>query len=81
MLESQTLVADWLRTTGLPFVSSWGGLGFFDHDHPGFLGQIGVYGNRGANFAIQSCDFATYDRVVVGSDPPAPPATEERSRA
>src|SRR5262249_18443549 len=38
-------------------------LTYFDHDHPGFLGQIGVYGNRGANFALQNADAA----IVLGS--------------
>ncbi len=56
-------VADWLRQAGLPFVSSWAGLSFFDHDHPGFIGQIGVYGNRGANFALQNADTV----LVLGS--------------
>ncbi len=55
--------ADWLRASGIPFVSSWAGLTFFDHDHPGFQGQIGVYGNRGANFVLQNADTV----VVIGS--------------
>lgn len=56
-------VIDWLARSRLPFVSSWAGLSYFDHDHPGFLGQIGVYGNRGANFALQNADTV----VVLGS--------------
>lgn len=56
-------VADWLDKTRLPFVSSWAGLGFFDHDHSGFVGQIGVYGNRGANFVLQNADTV----IVLGS--------------
>jgi acetolactate synthase I/II/III large subunit len=56
-------IAAWLERTGLPFVSSWAGLTYFNHDHPGFLGQIGVYGNRGANFALQNADTV----VVLGS--------------
>jgi thiamine pyrophosphate-dependent acetolactate synthase large subunit-like protein len=56
-------IAAWLEQTGLPFVSSWAGLTYFSHDHPGFLGQIGVYGNRGANFALQNADTV----VVLGS--------------
>ena len=56
-------VSNWLALAGVPFVSSWAGLGFFDHDHPGFLGQIGVYGNRGANFALQNADTV----IVLGS--------------
>jgi acetolactate synthase-1/2/3 large subunit len=56
-------VSHWLEQTGLPFVSSWAGLTFFDHDHPNFIGQIGVYGNRGANFVLQNADTI----VVLGS--------------
>jgi acetolactate synthase-1/2/3 large subunit len=55
--------AEWLRRSGIPFVSSWAGLTLFDHEHPGFHGQIGVYGNRGANFILQNADTV----VVLGS--------------
>lgn len=55
--------AGWLADSGIPFVSSWAGLTYFDHDHPGFLGQIGVYGNRGANFVLQNADTV----IVLGS--------------
>ena len=48
---------------GLPFVASWAGLSAFDHDVPGFLGSIGVYGNRGANFVLQNADLV----LVLGS--------------
>lgn len=56
-------VLDWLRREKLPFVASWAGLGQFDHDHPGYCGQIGVYGNRGANFVLQNADAV----LVLGS--------------
>ncbi len=56
-------VAEWLRQSGLPFVASWAGLSYFDHDHPGFVGQIGVYGNRGSNFVLQNADLV----LVLGS--------------
>ena len=59
----QLQVADWLRATGLPFVASWAGMGAFAHDHPGYLGQIGVYGNRGANFVLQNADTV----IAIGS--------------
>ena len=59
----QDEVSAWLTRTGLPFVSSWAGLTFFDHDHPGYVGQIGVYGNRGANFVLQNADTV----IVLGS--------------
>lgn len=56
-------LTNWLSKSKVPFVASWGGLTFFDHDHPGFLGQIGVYGNRGANFVLQNADTV----IVFGS--------------
>ncbi|MDQ2084631.1 thiamine pyrophosphate-binding protein [Xanthobacteraceae bacterium Astr-EGSB] len=56
-------VLAWLGRAGLPFVSSWAGLTYFDHDHAGFVGQIGVYGNRGANFVLQNADTV----IVLGS--------------
>jgi acetolactate synthase-1/2/3 large subunit len=59
----QEEVSRWLKDKALPFVSSWGGLSYFDHDQPGFLGQIGVYGNRGANFVLQNADAV----LVLGS--------------
>jgi acetolactate synthase I/II/III large subunit len=59
----QRSVAAWLESTGLPFVASWAGLTWFDHGHPGFHGQIGVYGNRGANFILQNADCV----IVLGS--------------
>jgi acetolactate synthase-1/2/3 large subunit len=51
-----TELADWLTDNRIPFVASWAGLSAFSHDHPGFVGQIGVYGNRGANFVLQNAD-------------------------
>jgi acetolactate synthase-1/2/3 large subunit len=46
-----------LNKLNIPFVVSWGGFDAIPHDHPNFIGDIGVYGSRGGNFAIQNCDF------------------------
>lgn len=40
-----------------PVVTSWGGIDILPHNNPYLVGPIGVYGLRGANFAIQNCDF------------------------
>lgn len=53
----------WLDATGVPFVSSWNGMTYFDHSAPGYCGGIGVYGNRGANFVMQNADAL----LVLGS--------------
>ena len=47
----------------IPFVVSWGGFDLINHSHPKFIGDIGVYGKRGANFAIQNCDLL----ISIGS--------------
>jgi len=41
----------------IPTVVSWSGFDLIAHNHPQFVGHIGVYGSRGANFAIQNADF------------------------
>lgn len=43
-----------LRT---PIVSTWSGIDILPHDHPFYVGQFGVYGNRAANFAVQNSDL------------------------
>jgi acetolactate synthase-1/2/3 large subunit len=63
MAGASAALSRWLARTGLPFVSSWAGLTAFSHDQAGFLGQIGVYGNRGANFVLQNADAV----IVLGS--------------
>jgi len=52
-----------VEKTGYPFVVSWGGFDLLPHDHPQYVGDIGVYGSRGANFAVQNCDLL----IVLGS--------------
>ena len=47
----------------IPFVVSWGGFDLIEHSHSLFVGDIGVYGSRGANFAVQNCDLL----IVLGS--------------
>ena len=54
---------NWLKRSGIPFVASWSGMTFFNHDLPNYVGHFGVYGNRGGNFAIQNAD----NILVLGS--------------
>jgi acetolactate synthase-1/2/3 large subunit len=49
--------------TAIPVVSSLMGLDALPHDHPGFSGMIGAYGNRYANFTVANCDLL----LVIGS--------------
>ena len=45
------------ESLGYPVVCSWGAIDVLPHSHPLFVGQIGIYGNRGANFLIQNSDL------------------------
>ena len=60
---SEKKVEAFLTKNAIPFVSSWNGMTYFDHDNNNYYGAIGVYGNRGGNFAIQNCDRL----LVLGS--------------
>lgn len=41
----------------IPIVSTWSGIDILPYDHPLYVGQFGVYGNRAANFAVQNSDL------------------------
>jgi acetolactate synthase I/II/III large subunit len=50
-------VLGWLEHNEIPFVSSWNGQAYFNHGSDFYFGNIGVYGNRGANYILQNCDL------------------------
>lgn len=54
---------DFIRAAGMPVVCSWSGLDLVPVGEPLYVGQIGVYGARGANFAVQNADLV----LSVGS--------------
>ncbi|GAB6052326.1 biosynthetic-type acetolactate synthase large subunit [Magnetospira thiophila] len=56
-------VQAWLEKTQLPTVASWSGSCYLQQDLKSYLGCIGVYGNRGANYVLQNCDTL----IVIGS--------------
>ena len=56
-------IKELINKLNIPFVVSWGGFDVMPHSHPLFIGDIGVYGSRGGNFAIQNCDLL----ISIGS--------------
>ncbi len=64
----------------LPVVSTLKGLGSADHQHPGYLGMLGMHGLPAANLAVQQCDLLIAigarldDRVTGKLDEFAPDA-------
>lgn len=55
--NSVSQVRELVDKLNIPFVVSWGGFDLIEHDHPLFVGDIGVYGDRAANFVVQNCDL------------------------
>lgn len=54
---AEGLVDQLLEYLNIPVVVSWSGLDLVPAKHPNYIGQIGVYGARAANFAVQNSDF------------------------
>ncbi len=50
------LAQEFCEESGIPYLSSWGGMPFLDRDRQHYFGSLGVYGNRIANLAVQSAD-------------------------
>jgi len=59
---------------GIPLETTWLAIDLIEEDHPLFVARPGSIAPRGANFAIQNCDFllalgARLDRVITGYNP------------
>lgn len=50
-------VQKWCQESKIPFVTSWSAMSFVDRSDKLYLGSIGVYGGRLANWAVQACDY------------------------
>ena len=46
-----------VKNLNIPIVTTWSGVDSIPHDHSNYIGCIGVYGSRAANFVIQNSDF------------------------
>ena len=52
-----------LKKTNIPFLSTWNASDIVTSNHSLYFGRPGLFGNRIANFAIQSCDLL----IIIGS--------------
>ena len=46
-----------LKKFNIPIVTTWSGVDSIEHNNKKYIGNIGVYGSRAANFVIQNSDF------------------------
>lgn len=63
-----------VEVLGIPLETTWLAIDLIGDDHPLFVGRPGSIAPRGANFAVQNCDFllaigARLDRVITGFNP------------
>jgi acetolactate synthase-1/2/3 large subunit len=63
-----------LKKINIPIVTTWSGLDVIDFKHKNYIGSIGVYGSRAANFAVQNADLvlnfgSRLDTRVTGGKP------------
>ena len=46
-----------LKKFDIPLVTTWSGVDSITHDTKNYIGNVGVYGSRSANFVVQNSDF------------------------
>jgi acetolactate synthase-1/2/3 large subunit len=57
------IIQKWCENNGIPFVTTWSAFTYVERSSDFYLGSLGVYGGRQANWAVQAADKI----VVFGS--------------
>ncbi len=55
--RAEVKLNNFLKKLNIPIVTTWSGVDLIDHSENKYIGNIGVYGSRAANFAIQNSDL------------------------
>ena len=55
--QAENKLLKFLHKINIPIVTTWSGVDLIDHNHKSYIGNIGVYGSRAANFAVQNSDL------------------------
>lgn len=71
MAHAVDTLREFLSVTQIPVACTLKGLGAVEVDYPYYLGMLGMYGTKAANFAVQECDLmlvlgARFDDRVTG---------------
>ena len=72
--KSELILKKVLKKFNIPIVTTWSGVDLIDHNESKYIGNIGVYGSRAANFAVQNSDLvlsfgSRLDTRVTGGVP------------
>ena len=55
--RSEKIINKVVKKIKFPIVSTWSGCDLIDHNNVNYIGNIGVYGSRSANFTVQNSDL------------------------
>ena len=55
--KSEKKLDIFLKKIKIPVVTTWSGVDLVDHNKSNYIGNVGVYGSRAANFAVQNSDL------------------------
>jgi len=74
MAKAMNHLENFLKKIDIPIVTTWSGLDTIDYKNKNYIGCIGVYGSRAANFAIQNSDLvlnlgSRLDTRITGGKP------------
>ena len=74
MSKSMHEIDKFINNVDLPIVTTWSGLDTLDYNNKNYIGCIGVYGSRAANFAVQNSDLvlnlgSRLDTRITGGKP------------
>jgi acetolactate synthase-1/2/3 large subunit len=74
MSKSINELEKFIKRINLPVVTTWSGLDTIDYKNKNYIGCIGVYGSRAANFAVQNSDLvlnfgSRLDTRITGGKP------------
>ncbi len=57
LAHAESEFIQFLEATRIPFLSTWNASDIYPNDSELYIGRPGVFGQRGANLAIQNCDL------------------------
>ena len=55
--KAETDLVTFLKNFQIPIVTTWSGVDLIDYNNKYYIGNVGVYGSRAANFTIQNSDL------------------------
>ncbi len=72
--KAEKLLKKFFSKFKIPIVSTWSGIDLIDYKNSNYIGNLGVYGSRAANFAVQNSDLilclgTRLDTRVTGGNP------------